>query len=46
VIFATLLSYIYHHETEELTQRFGADYRAYKQNTPFLFPRFRKKKGP
>jgi protein-S-isoprenylcysteine O-methyltransferase Ste14 len=46
LIFASLLVYIFHHETKELAQRFGADYLAYKQNTPFLFPRFRKKKGP
>lgn len=46
LIFASLLTYIYHHESKELAQRFGADYLAYKQNTPFLFPRFRKKKGP
>jgi protein-S-isoprenylcysteine O-methyltransferase Ste14 len=46
LIFAALLTYIYQHETRELAQRFGADYLAYKQNTPFLFPRLLKRKGP
>jgi protein-S-isoprenylcysteine O-methyltransferase Ste14 len=46
LIFAALLTYIYHHETEELALRFGADYLAYKQNTPFLFPRLFKRKDP
>jgi protein-S-isoprenylcysteine O-methyltransferase Ste14 len=45
LIFAVLLTYIYHHETRELTQRFGDDYLAYKQNTPFLFPRLLKRRS-
>jgi len=42
IVFASLLTYIYFHETSELANRFGAEYRAYRQKTPFLFPRFRK----
>lgn len=37
VVFSALLTFIYHHETRELTDRFGEEYLAYKQRTPFLF---------
>lgn len=43
LVFAILLTYIYFHETKELSQRFGKDYLEYKQGTPFLIPGFRKK---
>jgi len=39
VVFSVLLVYIYHHETDELTGRFGEEYRDYKRRTPFLLPR-------
>jgi protein-S-isoprenylcysteine O-methyltransferase Ste14 len=38
LVFAHLLTYIYIHETQELEQRFGADYLDYKRRTPFLLP--------
>lgn len=44
VIFAGLLTFIYFHETGELTERFGPDYLEYKHRTPFLIPTFRRKK--
>jgi protein-S-isoprenylcysteine O-methyltransferase Ste14 len=43
LVFTLLLTYIYFHETKELSQRFGKDYLEYKQKTPFLIPGFRKK---
>jgi protein-S-isoprenylcysteine O-methyltransferase Ste14 len=45
IVFGVLLSYIYVHETTELTQRFGEDYLSYKKRTPFLIPRFKSKQG-
>ncbi len=40
LIFSTLiLAYIKFIEVKELAQRFGNDYLAYKESTPFLFPR-------
>lgn len=39
VVFSALLTFIYFHETRELTERFGGEYLAYKQRTPFLLPR-------
>jgi protein-S-isoprenylcysteine O-methyltransferase Ste14 len=42
LVFAALLSYIAMHETAELTERFGEEYLAYRQRTPFLLPRFKK----
>jgi protein-S-isoprenylcysteine O-methyltransferase Ste14 len=42
LVFAALLSYIAVHETAELTERFGDEYLAYRQHTPFLLPRFKK----
>lgn len=39
LIFAGLLRYIYVHETQELTQRFGEEYLEYRRKTPFLLPR-------
>lgn len=44
VIFAGLLTFIYFHETRELTERFGPDYIEYRHRTPFLLPTFRRKK--
>ena len=41
LIFVVLLSYIYTHETRELSERFGLDYQVYKCKTPFLIPRLR-----
>ncbi|MDX9850439.1 MAG: isoprenylcysteine carboxylmethyltransferase family protein [Anaerolineaceae bacterium] len=39
VIFVALLTFIYQHETRELTERFGTDYLEYRKRTPFLIPR-------
>jgi protein-S-isoprenylcysteine O-methyltransferase Ste14 len=39
VVFSALLTFIYFHETRELTERFGEEYLAYKRRTPFLLPR-------
>ena len=39
LIFVSLLSYIYIHETGELAERFGVEYLEYRNRTPFLFPR-------
>jgi protein-S-isoprenylcysteine O-methyltransferase Ste14 len=38
-IFSLLLAYIYVHETNELSERFGEPYLEYKKRTPFLVPR-------
>ena len=38
IVFSALLTFIYIHETRELTERFGGEYLAYKKRTPFLFP--------
>ena len=40
IVFSALLTFIYLHETRELTDRFGEEYLAYKMRTPFLCPRF------
>jgi len=40
VIFSGLLTFIYFHETRELSARFGAEYLDYKQRTPFFLPKF------
>jgi protein-S-isoprenylcysteine O-methyltransferase Ste14 len=37
-IFSGLLAYIYVHETRELLERFGDEYLAYKNQTPFFIP--------
>lgn len=39
LVFTILLTYIYTHETKEMTERFGEDYLEYRRKTPFLFPR-------
>jgi protein-S-isoprenylcysteine O-methyltransferase Ste14 len=39
VIFTILLTFIFKHETPELTERFGTDYLDYRKRTPFLIPR-------
>ena len=39
LVFSALLTYIYIHETGELTERFGEAYVAYRKRTPFLLPR-------
>ncbi len=39
IIFTLLLTFIYKHETPELTERFGAKYLEYRKKTPFLIPR-------
>jgi protein-S-isoprenylcysteine O-methyltransferase Ste14 len=44
LVFAALLTYIYIHETRELSDRFGVEYRAYKKKTPFLIPFFHLKR--
>jgi protein-S-isoprenylcysteine O-methyltransferase Ste14 len=42
IVFSSLLTFIYMHETRELSERFGEEYLAYKKRTPFLYPRFAK----
>ena len=42
LVFGGLLTYIYVHETRELSERFGEVYLEYIQQTPFLLPRGRK----
>ena len=44
VIFTLLLTFIYFHETRELSARFGPDYLEYKKQTPFLIPSIRRQK--
>ncbi len=39
VVHSALLTFIFIHETKELTERFGQEYLDYKKETPFLFPR-------
>jgi protein-S-isoprenylcysteine O-methyltransferase Ste14 len=39
IIFSVLLTFIYKHETPELTERFGKEYLEYRKRTPFLIPR-------
>ncbi|MBW6475320.1 MAG: isoprenylcysteine carboxylmethyltransferase family protein [Anaerolineaceae bacterium] len=41
VIFTALLTFIYRHETRELTERFGGEYLEYRKKTSFLIPRCR-----
>lgn len=43
VVFSILLTYIYVHETRELSERFGEAYLEYKRRTPFLLPRLRRR---
>jgi protein-S-isoprenylcysteine O-methyltransferase Ste14 len=38
IVFSALLTFIYFHETRELSERFGEEYLAYKKRTPFLLP--------
>ena len=40
---ALLLYYIRVAEEKEMTLRFGESYEAYKRQTPFIIPRFRRK---
>lgn len=42
IIFTALLTFIYKHETRELTERFGEEYLAYRKRTAFLIPRMRR----
>ena len=39
IIFSALLTFIYYHETRELTERFGEEYLAYRKRTAFLIPK-------
>lgn len=39
LVFSGLLTFIYFHETRELSMRFGEEYLEYKKRTPFLLPR-------
>ena len=41
IVFSGLLTFIYVHETRELTERFGDAYLEYRKRTPFLLPRYR-----
>lgn len=38
IVFSGLLTFIYVHETQELSERFGNEYLEYRQRTPFLLP--------
>ena len=38
IVFSGLLTFIYLHETQELSERFGDEYLEYRQRTPFLLP--------
>jgi protein-S-isoprenylcysteine O-methyltransferase Ste14 len=42
-IFSGLLTFIYVHETQELSERFGDEYLEYRKQTPFLLPRYRRR---
>lgn len=42
IIFTALLTFIYKHETHELTERFGEEYQVYRKRTPFFIPKFRR----
>jgi len=42
IVFSGLLTFIYVHETRELTERFGNEYLEYRKRTPFLCPHFRR----
>lgn len=44
IVFSGLLTFIYFHETRELTGRFGEEYLAYKKRMPFLCPRLMMRK--
>lgn len=44
IVFSALLTFIYIHETRELSERFGEEYSEYKKRTPFLLPHFEKRK--
>ena len=44
IVFSSLLTYIYFHETNELAERFGDEYLEYNRRIPFLIPRFKCKK--
>jgi protein-S-isoprenylcysteine O-methyltransferase Ste14 len=39
LIFISLLTFIYIHETKQLAERFGVEYLQYRKEIPFLFPR-------
>jgi protein-S-isoprenylcysteine O-methyltransferase Ste14 len=39
LIFISLLTYIFIHETQELAERFGVEYLQYRKEVPFLIPR-------
>ena len=39
LVFISLLTFIYIHETKELAERFGVEYLEYRKEVPFLFPR-------
>lgn len=43
IIFSGLLTFIYVHETKELSERFGDEYLEYKKRTPFLLPCLRRR---
>ena len=44
LVFSGLLTYIYIHETKELTERFGEAYIEYRKQTPFVLPRCRRQR--
>lgn len=44
IIFSGLLTFIYLHETQELSERFGDEYLEYRKRTPFLLPCSRRRR--
>lgn len=44
IVFSGLLTYIYVHETQELSERFGDEYHNYRKRTPFLLPCSRRRR--
>lgn len=44
LVFSGLLTFIYVHETQELTERFGEAYIEYRKQTPFVLPRCRRQR--
>lgn len=45
VVVSALLTFIYFHETRELTERFGEAYLEYQKRTPFLLPCLKRHRG-
>ena len=44
IVFSGLLTFIYLHETQELSERFGEEYQQYRKRTAFLLPCSRRRR--